>query len=251
MRSNIAFHISDRRSHWPDLTFGFVDKRSGFEIRAEFSSDSTKNNNKVNKSFILLFSSAVSQCDSKSSPSISFLHVGPSLALPCQNVVVIMPLRFKFLLATSLSLNNKGLLWLLIRTQSWQCNSYFGGLLLSILCTWPSHLRMRVSSCRQDREFPHSFQDTLLIIVSNLELLFTWDRYTVKIQHYTGGKKEQLGRPLTIDTYRFFRSLQLRIQGRGPWDLGSPLFLDQKSSFWDPIPPSPYLKGWIRHWPFL
>ena len=42
MRSNIAFHIPDRWSDWPDLTFGFVDKRSGFEIRVDFSSDSTK-----------------------------------------------------------------------------------------------------------------------------------------------------------------------------------------------------------------
>ena len=69
---------------------------------------------------------------------------------------------------------------------------------------------------------------------------FTWDRYIVMIQHHTGGKKEQLGRPLTIDTYRFFHSLQLRIQGRGPGDPGSPLFLDQKSFFWDQ-PTAPHL----------
>ena len=79
--------------------------------------------NKAKSALCSSVSSEVSQLDSESSASISFLHVGPSLALPYQNAVVIMPLRFKFLLATSLILNNKGLLWLHNRTQSWQYNS--------------------------------------------------------------------------------------------------------------------------------
>ena len=138
---------------------------------------------------------------------------------------------------------------------------------ISVVCNYPSYARdpaILEWECHplivvlQGREFPHSLQDTFTIIVSRLELLFTWDRYIVMIQHHTGGKKEQLGRPLTIDTYRFFRSLQLRIQGRGPGDPGSPLFLDQKSFFeTNPPPPTlsqglddqalPYLKVWIHN----
>ena len=83
-----------------------------------------------------------------------FFHVGPSLALCCQNVDVIMPLRFKVLLATSLNLNNKGLLWLHILTQSWQYDSYSSSLLLSILCTWPSyHLHIRKQSWQKNSYF--------------------------------------------------------------------------------------------------
>ena len=89
-----------------------------------------------------------------SSASINFLHVGLSWALSCQNVDVIMPLRFKVLLATSLNLNNKGLLWLHILTQSWQYDSYSSSLLLSILCTWPSyHLHIRKQSWQKNSYF--------------------------------------------------------------------------------------------------
>ena len=53
-----------------------------------------------------------------------------------------------FLLATYLNLN-LGLYWLRIAKHSWKYNSFFGSLLLSILCTWPSKIRffsMRISA---------------------------------------------------------------------------------------------------------
>ena len=59
-----------------------------------------------------------------------------------------MSLQFMFLLATYLNLN-LGLYWLRIAKLSWKYNSFFGSLLLSILCTWSSNLRffsMRISA---------------------------------------------------------------------------------------------------------
>ena len=59
-----------------------------------------------------------------------------------------MSLQFMFLLATYLNLN-LGLYWLRIAKHSWKYNSFFGSLLLSILCTWASNLRffsMRISA---------------------------------------------------------------------------------------------------------
>ena len=58
-----------------------------------------------------------------------------------------MSLQFMFLLAKYLNLN-LGLHWLRIAKHSWKYNSFFGSLLLFILCTWPSNLRffsMRIS----------------------------------------------------------------------------------------------------------
>ena len=84
-----------------------------------------------------------------------------------------MPLRFKVLLATSLNLNNKGLLWLHILTQSWQYDSYSSSLLLSILCTWPSyHLHIRKQSWQKN-----SYFSGLL-----LSILCTWPRYHLHIR---------------------------------------------------------------------
>ena len=73
--------------------------------------------------------------------------MGMSLALSCHRLRS-MSLQFVFLSATYLNLN-LGLYWWCIAKHSWKYNSFFGSLLLSILCTWSSNLRffsMRISA---------------------------------------------------------------------------------------------------------
>ena len=89
-----------------------------------------------------------------------------------------------------------------------------------------------------------------------LEPIYSYDSTPYRRKKRTARQTFNLHLTL-IDTYRFFCSLQWRIQGRAPGGGGSPIFLDQPEAqraekfFSETAPPSPYLKVWIRHSPFL
>ena len=131
-----------------------------------------------------------------------------------------------FLFATSLNLN-LGLPWLRIPKQSWNYNSCLGSLLISILCTWPSHQRffairisvIEISPVRQ-RFFTFailSFHGTFIITLSGAIIqawsFFTWLWYMAHVSApYRREEKTTVTPWLTlqltsIDTCQPFHSL--------------------------------------------
>ena len=129
-----------------------------------------------------------------------------------------------FLFATSLNLN-LGLPWLRIPKQSWNYNSCLGSLLISILCTWPSHLRFFLirkstidgSPVRQRistfviLSFHSTFIITLRCAVIQAWSFFTWLWYMAHVSApYRREEKTTAWLTLqltSIDTCRPFHSL--------------------------------------------